>query len=545
MLRTLAALGGLALSAGCASAQSVGPDYPVPPSIAYGPLYRAVELGSIFSDSKTFPDMIPAASPAQVLANYEVAKQTPEFSLADFVNRYFSGPDPAGPTINPAAAGQTLLNYVDSLWPMLRQSATSVPAYSTLLPLPYSYVVPGGRFREVYYWDSYFTMLGLEQTGNHDLSVDMLDDFAFEIDQYGHVPNGNRSYYLSRSQPPFFSLMVELIANTDGSSTYLKYLTALQTEYNYWMEGEADTLPGHANRHIVRLLDGTVLNRYWDERKAPRDESYAEDVQTASQSTRPAPEVWRNLRATAESGWDFSSRWLADEKSLSTVRTLALLPPDLNSLLVHLERTLSTGYELAGNQSLAAEYAERAESRIEAIDRFMWDADDGVFTDYLWRQGQTTRTVTAATLYPLFLKAASSEQADKVVKTVGAKLLQIGGIATTLVNSGQQWDQPNGWAPLQWIAVIGLRNYGFPDIAQQVASRWIGENIAVYRKEAKLVEKYDILSPGGSEGGGGEYTTQIGFGWTNGVLLALGALYPELEAALEAATPNPQVVSVP
>ena len=185
---------------------------------------------------------------------------------------------------------------------MLRQSATSVPAYSTLLPLPYSYVVPGGRFREVYYWDSYFTMLGLEQTGNHDLAVDMLADFAFEIDQYGHVPNGNRSYYLSRSQPPFFSLMVELIANTDGNSTYLKYLNALQTEYNYWMEGEADTLPGRANRHVVRLLNGTVLNRYWDERKAPRDESYAEDVQTASQSSRPAPEVWRNLRATAEFG---------------------------------------------------------------------------------------------------------------------------------------------------------------------------------------------------------------------------------------------------
>ena len=545
MLRTLAALGALALPVTCASAQSVGPDYPVPPSIAYGPLYRAVELGSIFSDSKTFPDMIPAASPAQVLADYDVAKQTPEFSLADFVNRYFSGPDPAGPAIKPAAAGQTLLNYVDSLWPMLRQSATSVPAYSTLLPLPYSYVVPGGRFREVYYWDSYFTMLGLEQTGNHDLAVDMLADFAFEIDQYGHVPNGNRSYYLSRSQPPFFSLMVELIANTDGNSTYLKYLNALQTEYNYWMEGEADTLPGRANRHVVRLLNGTVLNRYWDERKAPRDEFYAEDVQTASQSSRPAPEVWRNLRATAELGWDFSSRWLADEKSLSTVRTLALLPPDLNSLLVHLERTLSTGYELAGNQRLAGEYAERAESRIKAIGRFMWDADDGVFTDYLWHQGQTTRTVTAATLYPLFLKAASSEQADIVVETVGAKLLQIGGMATTLVNSGQQWDQPNGWAPLQWIAVIGLRNYGFPDIAQQVASRWIGENIAVYRKEAKLVEKYDILSPEGSEGGGGEYTTQIGFGWTNGVLLALGALYPELEAALEAATPNPQIVSVP
>ena len=545
MLRTLATLGAFALSVTCVNAQSVGPDYPEPPSITYGPLYRAVELGSIFPDSKTFPDMIPGTSPARVLVDYDVAKQTPGFSLANFVNQYFSGPEPAGPTINPAAAGQTLLNYIDSLWPMLRQSATSVPAYSTLLPLPYPYVVPGGRFREVYYWDSYFTMLGLEQTGNHDLAINMLDDFAFEIGQYGHIPNGNRSYYLSRSQPPFFSLMVELIAQTDGDPTYVKYLEALQAEYNYWMEGETDVLPGRSNRHVVRLLDGTVLNRYWDERKAPRDEFYAEDVQTASQSDRPAPEVWRDLRAAAESGWDFSSRWLADGKSLATIRTLALLPPDLNSLLVHLERTLSKGYKLAGNQSLAAKYAQRAESRIEAIERFMWDAEDGVFTDYLWRKGQTTRNITAATLYPLFLNVASSEQADVVAKTANTKLLQIGGMATTLVNSGQQWDQPNGWAPIQWIAVTGLRNYGFPDIAHQVATRWVGENIAVYRKEAKLVEKYDVLSPDGNEGGGGEYATQIGFGWTNGVLLALGAFYPELQAAIETATPKPQVAIAP
>src|ERR1700733_7905860 len=253
----------------------------VPPPVEYGPLYRDVQLRGIFPDSKTFPDLIPHATPQDVVRHYAAARQAPDFDLARFVSTYFSGPVPPGPAVNPAGKGQTLATYVVRLWPVLTESYISVPPYATLLPLPYPYVVPGGRFREVYYWDSYFTMLGLEQTGNHDLAINMLNDFAFEIGQYGHIPNGNRSYYLSRSQPPFFSLMVELIANTDGSSTYLKYLTALQTEYNYWMEGEADTLPGHANRHIVRLLDGTVLNRYWDERKAPRDESYAEDVQTA------------------------------------------------------------------------------------------------------------------------------------------------------------------------------------------------------------------------------------------------------------------------
>jgi alpha,alpha-trehalase len=384
-------------------------------------------------------------------------------------------------------------------------------------------------------------MLGLEEDGQHELAVDMLKDFAFEIDQYNHIPNGNRSYYLSRSQPPFFALMVDLIAQYDGAGTYVTYLPELQAEYDYWMQGEDAILPGRAARHLVRLLDGTILNRYWDERRAPRDESYLEDVQTASQSTRPASEVWRNLRAAAESGWDFSSRWLADGETLSTIRTLALLPPDLNSLLAHLEETLAKAYRQNGNAELAALYAQRSADRIGAIRRLMWDADDGVFSDYLWHEGRVTGNVTAATLFPLFMGVASDAQAQTVANTVSSELLQAGGLATTLTNSGQQWDAPNGWAPLQWIAVIGLRNYGYSALAEEIATRWVAGNIFVYQQEAKLVEKYDVMNPG--MGGGGEYATQIGFGWTNGVLLALGSLYPNLKAAAEAATPAAQVAA--
>ena len=152
--------------------------------------------------------MIPDAPPGMILDEYSAAKASPGFDLATFVRKHFTGPTPPGPTINPAPPGQRLLDYVMSLWPILQQAATSVPPYSTLQPLPYPYVVPGGRFREVYYWDSYFTMLGLEDNGQHQLALDLLKDFAFELDHYGNVPNGNRSYYLSRSQPPFFSLMV-------------------------------------------------------------------------------------------------------------------------------------------------------------------------------------------------------------------------------------------------------------------------------------------------------------------------------------------------
>jgi alpha,alpha-trehalase len=168
----------------------------------------------------------------------------------------------------------------------------------------------------------------------------------------------------------------------------------------------------------------------------------------------------------------------------------------------------------------------------------MWDAADGVFTDYLWRADKTTRDVTAATMMPMFLKISSTEQAQAIASAVSGKLLQAGGLATTLVNSGQQWDAPNGWAPLQWIAVVGLRNYGFGELARQVAARWIANNIAVYQQQAKLVEKYNVANPDQGSGGGGEYATQIGFGWTNGVLLALGSLYPDLKAAAATAKPN-------
>ena len=528
----------LCVADGPVEARTVGPGYATPPSIAYGELYRDVELAAIFPDSKTFPDMIPDASPETILYEYRAVKGSPGFDLASFVRQHFTGPTPPGPTVKPTPRGRRLLDYVMRLWPILQQEVISVPPYSTLLPLPYPYVVPGGRFREVYYWDSYFTMLGLEEDGLHELASDFLKDFAFELDYYGMVPNGNRSYYLSRSQPPFFSLMVRLIEPVEGGRTELTYLPQLQREWDFWMEGADALPPGEAYRNSVRLSERTLLNRYWDARDAPRDESYKEDVTTAAGSGRPPGLVYRNLRAAAESGWDFSSRWLTDGKTLGTVRTLSILPVDLNCLLVHLEETLSEAYRAQGDAAQAAAYQQRARDRSEAVRRLMWDAQDGVFTDYLWQTGELTGAVTAATLYPLFFRIAAEDQAQVVAETVGKRLLDVGGLATTLVESGQQWDAPNGWAPLQWIAVAGLRNYGFDALAHEIAGRWVHENIAGYRRYAKLVEKYNVTTPGGDEGGGGEYATQIGFGWTNGVLVALTSLYPELKAEAAKAVPK-------
>jgi alpha,alpha-trehalase len=496
---------------------------PPPPSILFGQFFRDVQLGKVFPDQKTFCDLIPNETPAQILAEYAAQKALPHFSLAAFVAAHFRM-QTGQPVVVPAPPGEPIPTYIAGLWNVLQTQTGKVPPYSSLVPLPHPYVVPGGRFGEVYYWDSYFTMLGLEADGRHDIAENMVANFAFEIDQYGHIPNGNRTYYLSRSQPPFFSKMVELLGQRDGPAAYERYLPELEREYDYWMDGAATLARGRAVRNVVRLPDGVVLNRYWDARDVPRDESYREDVVTALSSTRPAAEVYRNLRATAESGWDFSSRWLADGQHLATVQTLNLLPVDLNSLLEHLESTIARAYADKGDAHQAALFKARADTRAAEIRKLLWDPQLHTFGDYSWRDGRLTHRLTAATLYPLFFGIANGVEARSVADVVATRLLKPNGVATTLLTSGQQWDEPNGWAPLQWIAVSGLNLYGQTTLARSIAQRWMHVNLKVFHATEKLVEKYDLITASG--GGGGEYATQIGFGWTNGVLRKLMTVYP-------------------
>jgi alpha,alpha-trehalase len=304
------------------------------------------------------------------------------------------------------------------------------------------------------------------------------------------------------------------------------------------MEGSASLAPGAAHRRVVRLADGTLLNRYWDDRDTPREESYRNDVETARQSGRPAAEVYRNLRAAAESGWDFSSRWLADGRNLATIRTVELVPVDLNSLLYALEQTLARAYQATAQPAEATRFTERALERRRAIHRYLWNARSGIFEDYAWRDRARTGRVTAATLYPLFAGVATAAQADAVARVAERELLEPDGLATTTVRTGQQWDAPNGWAPLQWIAIEGLNRYGQRPLARRIAHRWIRENVDYYERTGKLVEKYDVT--GDAAAGGGEYPLQDGFGWTNGVLRRLLAVYPEARAEtreLEGAIP--------
>jgi alpha,alpha-trehalase len=495
-----------------------------PPDVLFGQLYADVEKAQLFPDQKTFADAVPRRDPATILADYRAQKGQGGFDLAAFVAANFTLPDDSDTYVPPP--GQTLRQHIDGLWTALTRETTSAPPHASLLPLPRPYVVPGGRFREAYYWDTYFTMLGLGESGRWDLVEDMVENFAHELDVYGHIPNGNRTYYLSRSQPPFFAFMLDLLASHEGDGVYLRYLPQLKEEYAYWMDGADRLARGQAAGRVLRLDDGSLLNRYWDERDVPRTESYLDDLTTAGQAAgRPAAEVYRDLRAAAASGWDFSSRWLGDGHSLASVRTTAIAPVDLNSLLYHLEATLARASALDRDVGGTVDYALRAARRAQAINRHLWN-DKGYYADYDWQRRRLSDQVTAAALYPLFAEAALPDRAWRTARTVRARLLKQGGLVTTTVDTGQQWDAPNGWAPLQWIAVQGLRKYGQKGLAQDIAVRFLGNVQALYDSEQKLVEKYVVEGEGIGGGGGGEYPLQDGFGWTNGVTLKLLDLYP-------------------
>lgn len=487
---------------------------------AQSPLYEAVQGSGLFADSKFFTDCTPRQAPEAILDLYAVERHNPAFDLKDFVARHYVFPE--NPQLHYASAGKTIDQHIHALWPLLTRRDTADDTTSTRLSLPYPYIVPGGRFREIYYWDTYFTCLGLQAHGQHAQVRHMAGNFAWLIDTVGFVPNGSRTYYLSRSQPPFFALLVGLVAQTDPDA-YTHYLPALTKEYAFWMDG-ADKLGTdlEAHRRVVRLPDGSMLNRYWDDLATPRPEAWAEDTHLAAQSAQKDSQLWRHVRAAAESGWDFSSRWFSEATRFDTIQTTDLLPVDLNCLLYFLETQLAKGYAQQNDATLANYYQLAAQNRATAIHRYNWDAEKQFFSDFHWKNKQFTPHLTLAGIFPLFLGLATSAQAQAVAARIEHDFLQAGGLVTTLHQTGQQWDAPNGWAPLQWIGYVALKQYGFDALASELRQRWLALNERVYAETGKMMEKYNVVDSNVTAGGG-EYPNQDGFGWTNGVYVSLKA----------------------
>jgi alpha,alpha-trehalase len=481
-------------------------------------LFEAVQLNSILEDGKTFVDCIPRYHLDEIEKKYLEQLDRKGFDLASFVDSNFEMPPAFGASYESNKA-LSVEDNIRRLWDVLTR--TPVAEESSLINIPFTYIVPGGRFREIYYWDSYFTMLGLRQHNRVDLIESMINNFAFLIRKFGHIPNGNRRYYLSRSQPPFFALMVTLLAtirNDDG--VYLHYKNEMEKEYAFWQQGAAGIQAGEGNYRVVKMPGGELLNRYYDNNPRPREESYAQDVEVGKISRQTAEKTFTHLRAGAESGWDFSSRWFADEYHIDTIQTTDIVPVDLNCLLYSLELTIAKTHSLAGDETAAKDFEMKAGNRREAIHTYCWNDRVNFFCDYNLASQEKQHNITAAGLFPLFVNIASIDQAQAVAEVSEYYLLKAGGMVTTTNHTGQQWDAPNGWAPLQWIAFVGLSNYKHHRLAKEIAGRWLALNEKVFQETGKLMEKYNVEDLD-KPAGGGEYPGQDGFGWTNGIYVAL------------------------
>lgn len=480
-----------------------------------GGLFEAVQRGRVFPDSKTFVDAEPITGPDKILSSWEAMKDLPGFDLEMFVRKHFRLPSDGSETV--ITKKDTCKEHIKELWPALfREPDKRTSPNSSLIPLPYPYVVPGGRFREIYYWDSYFTARGLAVDGHQDMVVAMVRNFAWLISNIGHIPNGNRAYYLSRSQPPFFTPMVSLVEELLGEEMVQQFIPEIEKEYAFWMDKT-----GTPNRRCLRLETGQFLNRYWDDNPAPREESWIEDVELAEKFPESDHEaIYRNIRAACESGWDFSSRWLSDGFNLASIDTTNVLPVDLNTLLWFTEKKLSDWHHFFGAPGKAEYYRKKAQNRADAMNANMWDKSEGFFFDYHLKLKKHTGKWSLASVYPLYFGLADNKQAAKIAKNLEKKFLKPGGLPTTLIETGQQWDLPNGWAPLQWLAIKGLERYGHDRLAGKIRKCWLDMNEDVYQRTGKMVEKYNVMDAS-QEGGGGEYPLQDGFGWSNGVFRAL------------------------
>ena len=492
------------------------------PDELYGTLFKDVQLKKIFPDNKTFVDCTPKRNAAEIVRDYLNIKDdnTSNADIKKFVEENFIIPAPASPAYH-ADIKDNVVEHIEELWDVLQRNADKPVEGSSLVALPFPYIVPGGRFQEIYYWDSYFTILGLAKSDKWNVIENMIENFAYLINKFGHIPNGNRTYFLSRSQPPYFSCMVELLALHKGTHIYSKYLNELQKEYDFWMDKTSST------KHVVKMPDGSLLNRYYDQLDTPRPEAYRHEMETAAEYNGDDALLFKNLRAACESGWDFSGRWFKDGKTFTQIDTINVVPVDLNCLLFHLESSLALAYRYAENKAEVENYTRKAMLREDAINKYFYNENDGWFYDYNINAKTLSPQQTIAGITPFFFNIPSSEKIIKAADVISDKFLQAGGVVTTLVNTGQQWDWPNGWAPLQWITIKALDEYGEVNLAHEIAKRWAQLNIKVYKNTGKLMEKYDVVDTQ-QLAGGGEYPSQDGFGWTNGVLLKILKTYEDL-----------------
>nr|XP_005579882.1 PREDICTED: trehalase [Macaca fascicularis] len=512
----------------------------------HGELLHQVQMAKFYQDDKQFVDMPLSIAPEQVLQTFtELSRDhnhsIPREQLQAFVQEHFQAKGQELQPWTPAdwkdspqflqkisdAKLRVWAGQLHQLWKKLgkkmKPEVLSHPERFSLIYSEHPFIVPGGRFVEFYYWDSYWVMEGLLLSEMAETVKGMLQNFLDLVKTYGHVPNGGRVYYLQRSQPPLLTLMMDCYLTHTNDTTFLQEnIETLALELDFWTK----------NRTVSVSLEGKnyLLNRYYVPYGGPRPESYSKDTELADtlpEGDREA--LWAELKAGAESGWDFSSRWLIggpNPNSLSGIRTSKLVPVDLNAFLCQAEELMSKFYSRLGNDSQATKYRTLRAQRLAALNAVLWDEETGAWFDYDLENKKKNQEFYPSNLTPLWAGCFSDPGvADKALKYLeDSRILTYQyGIPTSLQKTGQQWDSPNAWAPLQDLVIRGLAKAPLPraqEVAFQLAQNWIRTNFDVYSQKSAMYEKYDI-SNGGQPGGGGEYEVQEGFGWTNGVVLML------------------------
>lgn len=425
---------------------------------------------------------------------------------------------------------QRVAKILNNAWEdiYVEQLPMSENIYSTMLFLPNAFIIPGDRFRECYYWDSYWTIEGLLNTGMYKTAVGMVENFIYLIETYGFIPNGTRTYYLNRSQPPYFPMMLLALYRhvpfKDVKDVLEKGIRAAEKEHAFFMN----------HRKITVRKGGRpyVLNIYKVDTSTPRPESYTEDkILAMEREPGTEQELWSDIKSAAESGWDFSTRWMDGQKTdLGTTRTSKIIPTDLNAIMYANELIISRLSEMLGSSEDAYRFKRKADMRLKAINTILWNPDEGIWNDYDYvREKHTSSGFYVSNLVPMCYGISPPTESITVYDILGKFSKEIfgreGGMPASGENnkeSNQQWDYPNVWPPLVHIMTFFLERIGEREMALHMA-RTLIEHISVSttvedEKLRGIFEKYDCERTGQS-GYKGEYSPQKGFGWTNGVAI--------------------------
>ncbi|XP_074098180.1 trehalase [Cotesia typhae] len=524
-----------------------------------GELLKTVQLAGVFPDSKTFVDLYQLHDPSVTLTNFEklmsaTGGKPNKTQISKFVTENFhrsidvlpwTPPDwQSTPAIlkriqDPKFRGWA--NHLNNVWLNLsRQMSPDIiarPERFSSIPLENGFIVPGGRFQEIYYWDSYWVLEGLLLSGMKETAKGIILNFISMVNRFGFVPNGARVYYLMRSQPPLLIPMVEKYLEATGDIKFLSdNLLTLEKEFAFFIREKTVEVTKNNKTHIMA--------RYVVNSDGPRPESYREDYTEAQffDSNERRKTFYEDMKAGAESGWDFSSRWFIPNGpgtgNLSDISTRNIIPVDLNAFLQRNARLLSQFNQLLGNEVKARKYKDIASDFQNAIDDVLWNEELGIWLDYDMKNKQPRKFFYPTNLAPLYTNSFdrknASTYARRAVEYLHAEGIDsfMGGTPSTLIHTGEQWDWPNAWPPLQSIIVQGLRNTGAEPalgLAKDLAIRWLRANYLGFQETGMMYEKYSAIDPG-KYGGGGEYEVQAGFGWTNGVVFEFLDTYPDAQA---------------